>query len=262
MKRLLALPIAVLALIGLPQIAFAGPQAFSGKEMKEVAPAPAPECNWTGFYVGALAGYARGDLVWTDSPETGETQGVETLVDRDQSGALYGGELGFNYQWHWLVLGLEGTFAYSDVQAHTVTKFKDEPNTFDTRSNWQGTIGGRLGLAWNKFLFFAKGGAALNEQTYYWQQSEPVNRKIDSFKTDETRVGGLVGGGIEYMVNCHWSVKVEYDHAFLGTDTITAFRTDRSEDEETPSLGQTESYNVKLNQDTVWFGVNYKFWGF
>src|SRR5437870_6813280 len=32
--------------------AFAGTETYSGKEMKQVAPAPPPECNWSGFYVG------------------------------------------------------------------------------------------------------------------------------------------------------------------------------------------------------------------
>ncbi len=243
MKRPIALPIVVFASVALIRIVFAGSEPLSGKEMKQVAPAPLPECNWTGFYFGALAGYARGDLVWKDV-DFGDN---ETLIDRDQSGALYGGELGFNYQWNWLVLGIEGTFAYSDVQAHSAKDLGDEPNIYDTRSNWQGTVGGRLGFAWNKFLFFAKGGAAFNQQSYSWLHSE--SESVDSFKTDETRVGGMVGGGVEYMINCHWSAKLEYNHSFLGTDNIKGTRIDDGFPEE-------ESYQVKLNQDTVWVGIN------
>ncbi len=251
MKRLSALIVAVFVSVGLMQIISAGPEPISGKEMKQIAPAPPPECTWTGFYVGALAGYARGDLVWKDV-DFGDN---DTMVDRDQSGALYGGELGFNYQWHWLVLGIEGTFAYSDVQAHTAKDLFDEANVYDTRSDWQGTIAGRAGLAWNKLLFYAKGGGAFNQQRYAWRHGDTGSESVDTFKTDETRTGALVGGGLEYMFNCHWSVKLEYDHYFLGTDTITGTRID-------DRLPEEESYEVKLNQDTVWFGVNYKFWGF
>src|SRR6266478_3693761 len=199
MKRPIALPIVVFASVALIRIVCAGSEPLSGKEMKQVAPAPLPECNWTGFYFGALAGYSRGDLVCKDV-YFGDN---ETLIDRDQSGALYGGELGFNYQWNWLVLRIEGTFAYSDVQAHSAKDLGDEPNIYDTRSNWQGTV----------------------------------------------------GGGVEYMINCHWSAKLEYNHSFLGTDNIKGTRIDDGFPEE-------ESYQVKLNQDTVWVGINYKFWGF
>jgi outer membrane immunogenic protein len=251
MKRLIALPIVVFASVALIRIVFAGPEPFSGKEMKQVAPAPLPECNWTGFYFGALAGYARGDLVWKDV-DFGDN---DTMVDRNQSGALYGGELGFNYQWNWLVLGIEGTFAYSDVQAHTAKDLFDEANVYDTRSDWQGTIAGRAGLAWNKFLFYGKGGVAFNQQRYAWRHGDTGSESVDTFKTDETRVGALVGGGVEYMFNCNWSAKVEYDHYFLGRDTITGTRIDDRAPEE-------ESYQVELNQDTVWVGINYKFWGF
>jgi len=255
MKRIIALPIAVVALVGLLQIAFGGPEPFSGKEMKQVAPAPAPECNWTGFYVGALAGYARGDMRWTDNPEVGETDGVELLVDRDQSGFLGGGELGFNYQWNRIVFGLEGTFVYSDLQQHSADHLFGGANVFDTRSNWQGSIGGRLGFAWNKFLFYAKGGGQFNDQSYSWRQGDPENELVNTFTANETRIGGFVGGGLEYMFNCHWSAKLEYSHAFLGTETVSGTRID-------DQIPEPESYQVELNQDTVLFGINYKFWNF
>ncbi|HEV2047420.1 MAG TPA: outer membrane beta-barrel protein [Chthoniobacterales bacterium] len=259
MKRLIALTVVVIASIGLLRIAFAGPEAFSGKEMKQVAPPPLPECNWTGFYFGGLAGYAGGTLDWTDQAEPNDEggPGVTTLVNKNQSGFIGGGELGFNYQWRCLVLGVEGTFSYSDLQGHTVKDFKnaDEPNAYDTRSDWQGTISGRAGFAWNKFLFYAKGGGAFVQQRYSWLHGDNESELVDTFKTDETRVGALVGGGLEYMISCHWSAKVEYNHFFLGKDTISGTRID-------DGVGQPESYDVDLDQDSVQVGINYKFWGF
>ena len=249
MKKFIALTVVVFASIGFLRIAVGGPEPMSGKEMKQVAPAPPPECNWTGFYVGAVAGYARGDMDWKDV-DFGDN---ETLVNKDQSGFIGGGELGFNYQWNWLVLGIEGTIQYSDLQMHSAQKLDDEPNIYDTRSDWQGTISGRLGLAWNKWLFFAKGGGAFVQERYSWLHGE--SGVVDTFKTDETRVGALVGGGIEYMINCRWSAKVEYNHFFLGTDTITGTRIDDGSPEK-------ESYDTRMNEDLVQFGVNYRFWNF
>jgi outer membrane immunogenic protein len=256
MKRFIALTAVVFASIALLRIAFAGPEPFSGKEMKQVAPAPLPECNWTGFYFGGLAGYAGGTLDWTDRPEPQEMdQSVTTQVDKDQSGFIGGGELGFNYQWHWLVLGAEGTFSYSDVQMHNAQDVADEANIYDTRSDWQGTIAGRLGFAWNKFLFYGKGGAAFVNQRYSWLHGDNESENTDVFKTNETRVGPLVGGGIEYMINCNWSAKLEYNHFFLGKDTISGTRIDDGSPEE-------ESYDVDLSQDSLQVGLNYKFWSF
>ncbi len=37
-------------------LAYAGPEPYSGKEMKQIVPVP-PSCpTWTGFYVGGFAG--------------------------------------------------------------------------------------------------------------------------------------------------------------------------------------------------------------
>src|SRR5712692_2493609 len=54
MKRFLALTVVLTAVTGLTQIAFAGPERYSSKE---VAPAPVVEpFSWTGFYLGGNLG--------------------------------------------------------------------------------------------------------------------------------------------------------------------------------------------------------------
>ena len=41
-------------------LAYAGPEQYSGKEMKQVAPVAAECPNWTGFYIGGFGGYKYG----------------------------------------------------------------------------------------------------------------------------------------------------------------------------------------------------------
>jgi outer membrane immunogenic protein len=252
MKKCLTLIFVLTAVTGL-MLSFAGPESF--KETKNVVqPIVEKNCNWTGFYIGVTAGYGGGNLDWTDQPELEDMdQSVTTQVNKDQSGFIGGGELGFNYQWHWLVLGAEGTFAYSDIQAHSAKELTDEPNVYDTRIDSQGTLAGRVGVAWNKVLFYGKGGAAFVNQRYSWLHGDNESELVDTFKTDETRVGALVGVGIEYMINCNWSVKAEYNHFFLGQETISGTRID-------DGIGEPESYDVDLDQDSFQFGLNYKFW--
>src|SRR5438067_136498 len=62
MKRLIIVSACAIAL-AIAQNLIAGREALpSGKEMKEIAPAPPPECNGTGFYVGGIGGLVGGGL--------------------------------------------------------------------------------------------------------------------------------------------------------------------------------------------------------
>src|SRR5882672_8717343 len=193
MKRFFAVTFGFVTLLAGAWL-FAGPEPLpSGKEMKQVAP-PAPElCNWTGFYIGINAGYGETDMTWSGADTDGFVAPGEStlLADHRESGFLMGGQLGFNYQWRWLVLGAEGTFDYSHVRAHTVKDLRDEPNVFDTRSDWLSTIALRVGFAYNRFLFYGKGGAALVHEKYIWLHGESDDQnglpegQIDDFRTDE-----------------------------------------------------------------------------
>src|SRR5439155_12426661 len=97
--------------------AFAGTEMYSGKESKAVAPAPTPTlCDWTGFYVGLHAGGQFGHS------ETGETFTVEGLGTEmgpkfgySESGFNGGGQFGYNWQWHCLVLGPEFDVGYMNL---------------------------------------------------------------------------------------------------------------------------------------------------
>ena len=255
MKRLYALPIAVLILIGLTQMATAGPERLlSGKEMKEVAPAPAPECNWTGFYIGLEGGYGGGNLKWTVQDQ--KTFPETTIIEHQQEGFFGGGELGYNFQIGRFVVGAEGDFSYSDVTAHTsMNQFTPDKTTNDTGSDWIGTIALRLGLAWRHALFFAKGGVSFAHLEYLSNRddfSDPEETPhIDRFSTDTINGAPMVGGGVEYALNCHWSVKAEYKHIFFGNYHIHGTTFDL--------VPEQDFFKIRLQNNAVELGLNYKF---
>jgi len=265
MKKLYALTVAVVAALGLAQIATAGPEPLpSSKEMKEVAPAPPPECNWTGFYFGALVGYDWNDLTWTDVdtsifPDPGaDTGGPEKLVDQSADGVIAGGTIGYNYQFgRHFVIGAEGDFSWSNVGDTSSVHTESFTNRFRTDDDWLGTFGARLGFACNKFLIYAKGGGAVKHQQYSLAHTvldEGPSNHVDHFTADQTWLCPMVGGGIEYMINCHWSVKVEYESLFWGSDDISGTNV------EADSGPEPESYQVDLkNENSVRAGLNYKF---
>ena len=256
MKRFIALPIVVFAPVAVMRIVFAGPEPLSGKEMKQVAPAPLPECNWTGFHIGLQGGYTWGDMQWIDSdnsifPETGGNERPETLSDQDMTGFFGGGEVGYDYQWHWLVFGLVGDFSYAEIV--TKNSFGDlGVDRFWVRNDWNASFGGRVGFAWNKFLLYGKGGGAVAHIKAHQNHVEDV------FTADDTRWAPMVGVGLEYMINCRWSAKVEYEHDFYGTQSI-----DGTLNEAIDSTGgggpERETYDIDMTHNTLRLGLNFKF---
>src|SRR5437588_1686076 len=112
MKQLIRLMGVLFVCSAVGTAAFAGPESFSGKEMKQVAPAPVPECNWTGFYIGINVGGQFGhsedrdlDDYWNPDKEWGYSE----------SGFVAGGQVGYNFQWNWLVLGVEADGGYMNL---------------------------------------------------------------------------------------------------------------------------------------------------
>src|SRR5438067_6744132 len=103
-------------------VSFAGPEPLpSGKEMKQVAPAPEPTCvNWSGFYVGGFGGYKFSSVdrdlslggEWNLNPPGKAFTEEQGSSDLDNDGAEAGGLIGYNFQRDCWVFGLEADGGY------------------------------------------------------------------------------------------------------------------------------------------------------
>jgi len=229
MKQLFRLTILFCACAGLPLGALAGPEA-SGKEMKQVAPAPLPECNWTGFYLGLHVGGQFGHAEDVDIDNLNSVGPEPRPWGYDQSGVVAGGQVGYNYQLHWVVLGIEADGGYMNIEGsgvHPEAKLFDNSDLVGrSDSDFYTTIRGRIGVALDKWLFYATGGGiGVNWDTRVRDDCSTggcSSQTIDAHK-EEFNWGWTVGGGIERMIGCHWSIKAEYlyytleDQNFSGT---------------------------------------------
>ena len=220
--------------------AFAGPEALpsSGKEMKEVAPAP-PECDftWTGFYIGGNGGggWADGHTRYSPLPSAANFFNfalLETALDADMSGGFGGVQLGYNQQFGHFVLGVETDFEGADIGGR---KFHDPVpaippftpgETFLGTSediNWFGTFRGRVGYApFCRFLIYGTGGLAYGDVDY----SAVVNfanagGPVIPASRSETNLGWTGGGGLEFAISRHWTIKAEYLYVDLGDESAT-----------------------------------------
>ena len=123
-------------------------------------PVPVPELpGWTGFYIGANAGYG-----WTNTSGTLTTTSGSEHFTITGNGFLGGAQAGYNWQWSSVVLGAEADFQgttingpFSASAGPLISATAKEP--------WFGTVRGRLGYAIDCVLIYATGGAVYGDTT-------------------------------------------------------------------------------------------------
>lgn len=182
-----------------------------------VMPPPVPIFTWTGIYLGGQIGYAWG----RNSSHIFDpfVVPVAASLSSNPNGVIGGAHVGYNLQINQWVVGLEGDV---DGTSYSRTSGPD-PIFFDTfvrvRQDIEGSIRGRVGIAWDRALLYATGGVAFgNIKTSY---ASPIGFAgfggFDSFSRN--RVGWTVGGGIEYAITNNWSVRGEYRFTDFGKFT-------------------------------------------
>ncbi|HUI21128.1 MAG TPA: outer membrane protein [Methylocella sp.] len=237
-------------------------------------PPPVPVFTWTGPYLGGQVGYAwatGANNVSGVDPYTGVA--FASSIGQTPSGVIGGANVGYNYeipQWSWfsssgVVIGLEGTVDGTGLTNTGTLAFPDRTSlTAQTTATVQGSIRGRLGIAWDRLLIYGTGGVAFGgfDTQYNYDGSGATIGKthlapfFGTSSFSNTRVGWTVGGGIQYAITNAWSVRVEYRYTdwgrinetlFGGTVFPTVF----------PTFGFFGDRHVQQNQVQV--GFDYRF---
>ena len=86
------------------------------------------------------------------------------------------------------------------------------------KTDWYGTMRGRLGCTSGPSLFYATGGAAfVNMKNNFDSFPSPP---LTLLRTSETAAGWIVGGGIETVLGGNWSAKAEYLYIDAGSQNV------------------------------------------
>jgi outer membrane immunogenic protein len=197
--------------------------------------APPPLFTWTGLYLGAQIGYA-----WGSNNVNLPT--VPASANTNLSGITGGVHVGYNYQVSQIVLGIEG-----DGDGTSFSKSAVEPisgTLLHTSLPIEGSVRGRLGVAWDRTLLYATGGVAFAEirNSYLAGIATAAGSSFDNIAS---RVGWTAGAGIEYAVTNNVSVRVEYRYTDFGHETDYVLFTG------TPAA-------THLTENAVRAGVSYK----
>ena len=237
--------------------------------------------DWTGFYVGANAGYSWSN--WANS-------GLASNSSPQVNGALGGLQAGYNWQidrtW---VVGLEGDIQITGEKAseglgtttttdvvgaagfpggaaiagfHTVTT---TTTANDWKFPWFGTFRGRIGaLVDPTLLIYATGGLAIGN----FKMSSTATSVASGFRgavggggvqsllgtittvgatmsESTTQAGWALGAGLEKKLNRNWSIKAEYLYLDFGSHTFLS--------------GTGLDTSVRLRDHIGRVGINYSF---
>ena len=279
MKSLTRFFIAFCACNALALVAFAGTEALPQRDSKdkEVMAAPSPSCDysWTGFYIGANAGYGWGnaDTKFIPLPSAASFNFLApTTRNPDPDGFIGGAQLGYNFQWKCLVLGVEADFQGSDMEGSEKTSPVPEfnaggPNNPESylvaheRTQWFGTARARIGFApFCRMMVYATGGLAYanvdySANTTFAFQGGPFNDTSAPVAFTKTKAGWTVGGGVEYALSHHWSLKAEYLYYDLGDERRTQGQVIGNFTDPVFKIG----YNFETTANIARVGLNFKF---
>jgi outer membrane immunogenic protein len=223
--------------------------------------------EWTGLYFGANAGYgwAKGSshTIFTGALTGGTTTplglgaaelaGTDVLGASNPTGAIAGGQIGFNWQTGMAVIGAEADGQWSGQQTTTpvfCTPACTATSTTKIKSLATGRV--RVGLAFDSLLPYATAGAALvNAEDNLTLTAGGVTGAFQP--QPATGLGWAAGAGVDMALTSNWSARFEYLH-------IEANGLKHGDIRIPGTLGAgaaTESASYR--DDILRFGVNYRF---
>jgi len=219
--------------------------------------APPSYFNWTGCYVGGNAGPGWGNANFSgpglDAPSGSLNAGSGV-------GFLGGGQFGCNVQVsrNW-VLGAEGDFGWSNISGTDREPFfAGKSQLLHSQTDWIASATGRVGYAFDNWMFYGKGGVAwarnqygLNTPQFTFPTLPPFTIPGFNGTGADTAFGATAGGGIEWGFAPNWSARVEVDYYGFGSRTLTLVD---------PGAGTSSVIRVRQDIEAIRFGINYQFW--
>jgi outer membrane immunogenic protein len=220
MKRAVTLGIGALALAGTTLAASAAD--IPRRPPPPPVVAPPVVYNWSGFYIGGHVGAKWADHsgdIFLDNVVGFTPLGLVGFGNggEDETAFKGGGQIGFNWQAGGWVFGVEGDFSGTSLERTFVCcggpvalAFFSPGDTLSVKNDWQASVRGRLGFAWDRFMVYGTAGVAFAniEATV---AIAPLGTAPGLFASaSDTLTGWTAGGGIEFGLWDNWSLGVEY----------------------------------------------------
>jgi outer membrane immunogenic protein len=219
--------------------------------MKGPPPAPMPVVapfSWTGFYIG-------GNIGAVFDPDSVQdlggncchfyNGGTDTL---NPTGVVGGLQAGYNYQIQSFVVGVEGDLDGTSASASRGGVLGGSGAGQPVHSAslpFFADLRARFGMAFDRFLPYVTGGVVFADLTN--KLSDTGYTPPLSVSRGSEATGWTIGGGVEYAIDNHWSVKAEY--LYMQFPDVTKSVTD----------GATYAFKFKDSAQLARVGLNYRF---
>ena len=242
----------ILGLVG-ATLLFAGP-ALAADLSKPVYKAPAllPVPSWAGFYIGIHGGYGWGhESVDVD---------LSPLSNPSPKGGVFGGQIGYNWQFGTFVAGLEVDSSWADLKdSQSATESGTVvingirlpfslTDTLSSKVDYLGSARVRAGfLLTPDWLIYGTGGVGWAHDSITAAETLTIGGASATFSASDSKnhVGWAAGGGVEYKLLQNLLLRAEYLHYGFGSETY--------------NFSGFGSFNSKLSVDVVRGGLSYKF---
>ena len=191
-----------------------------------------PAFDWSGFYLGVYAGGAEMDQASTSDPcqtpsiigpcivgVSGNFMGSSTATYDMNPSFNGGGRIGYNWQPNpYTLIGLENDLGYVHLKGSTninlspVTAILGAEIATTKLGDWYDAFTARIGAVDGHAMFYLKGGGAVARYTtgvVFLPSALAAGTTINT-TISKTLLGWAAGGGIEYGIDTHWSIRGEY----------------------------------------------------
>lgn len=186
-------------------------QVAAAAEVKVIPVAPTQQnADWQGFYLRGNGGFSADGSSWTSPAATNgfSPPGTPTTPANES--------FGYNFQSGNFVLGLEGSFAAANFDGRFTSPAVPVVGGWTPNMNWMGTVTGRVGYAFDRWLPYVKGGFASADVGSPLQDGT-----VSGFTQSSQQTGWTAGVGLEYQLSSKWSLGLEYLYTDLGNTSGT-----------------------------------------
>jgi outer membrane immunogenic protein len=249
----------------------ADPPLLAPRPYQPVPFVPRQVVDWTGLYFGVNAGYgwARSS---TDTSFEGDFQGGTTTPNGrgatelsrtslggsgKPSGAIAGGQVGFNWQAGWAVFGAEFDAQWTgQTDGFTVACSTGCTATDEVRLKALLTGRARVGVAFDWIMPYVTAGAALASVSD--DLTVTVGGVSGSFSTQSgSRLGWTAGAGVDFALTSNWSARLEYLYVNI-EDIVTGGTSNATRIPNVLGVGSAIK-GIDVRDNIVRVGLNYRF---